>query len=138
MQENYLKLIEQLEKQKYKFKSYYNSCITLLEFESRSDNNKFEKLEGKKIFIYGCGDIGKRFYHIVKNSMNVIGFIDKSARDNQYKYDDKIVVSIDKLNYIEEYDYVVVTLNDIYQIIYDDLLKNGVRDEKIKSLEEIL
>lgn len=33
---------------------------------------------GDKILIYGCGMIGRAFYHDTKNDLDIIGFIDNS------------------------------------------------------------
>ena len=136
MESNYIKVLEKLEKQNYRLKCYYNTCIKLLDYDFKNKN-----IEGdgkKRKYIYGCGDIGKRYYKIIKNSSNVLGFIDQSAKENTYKYEDVDVISLEKLDINSDFDYIVITIEDMYQIIYDDLINMGISSEKIKSIDEMI
>lgn len=134
MKDGYIKILEVLEKQNYRLKCYYNTCIKLLDYEV----NDCDIICGKKIYIYGCGDIGKRYYKIIKNYANVIAFIDQSPQNNLYKYEDIDVISLNKFNNNISFDYIVITLEDLYQAINDDLIGIGIDSDKIKSIDEII
>lgn len=134
MKDGYIKILEVLEKQNYRLKCYYNTCIKLLDYEV----NDFDIIFGKKIYIYGCGDIGKRYYEIIKNYADVIAFIDQSPQNNLYKYEDIDVISLNEFNNNIKFDYIVITLEDLYQAINDDLIGIGIDADKIKSIDEII
>lgn len=134
MKDEYLKVLEELEKQNYRFKCYYNTCIKLLDYELSEKSN----INEKKIYIYGCGEIGKRYYRIIKNLANVIAFIDRSAEDNEYEFEGIKVIGLDKLNDNVEFDYIIITLEDLYQVISDELIKYQIDKHKIKSIDEVI
>ena len=138
MKENYVNLIKSLEKQNYRLECYYNTCIKLLDYELENKKSNFNSIGGKKIYIYGCGEIGKRYYKIIKDKTNVIAFIDQSAKENSYKCEGINVISLDKINSNDEFDYIIITLEDLYQVIYDDLIRNGMAEEKIKGIDEMI
>lgn len=134
MQEGYLKVLAELEKQNYRLGCYYNTCIKLLDYRLSEKNN----INGKNVYIYGCGDIGKRYYRIIKDFVNVIAFIDQSAKENEYEFEGIKVISLDNLNNNIEFDYVIITLEDLYEIIKNDLRKKEVDAKKIKSIDEMI
>ncbi len=134
MKSEYIKILEVLEKENYRLKCYYNTCIKLLDYKV----NKYDIICGKKIYIYGCGDIGKRYYKIIREWVNVVAFIDQSANNNEYRYDDSKVISLNDIDINIDFDYIIITLEDLYQRISDDLIKKGISIGKIKSIDEMI
>lgn len=134
MKNGYLKVLGELEKQNYRLRCYYNTCIKLLDYELSEKNN----INRKTIYIYGCGEIGKRYYKIIKNLANVIAFIDKSAKENEYEFEGIKVMTLDNIDNSVDFDYIVITLEDLYQVISDQLVRVGIDKHKIRSIDEII
>ena len=44
--------------------------------------NTKANLSGERVWVYGCGNFGKKIYHILKsNDVNIAGFFDRKASE---------------------------------------------------------
>ena len=106
-------------------------------FQNSSVTSKYifpkELIEsGKKVVIYGAGDVGQSFYHDIKNAkdLSLVGWVDKNYR--KYKacgYDVNAIESI----FNKEYDYILLAIynESIVKEIEDELNLLGVEKNKI-------
>lgn len=88
-----------------------------------------ETLKSKKVYVYGCGNIGKQLYDMLgRCNINLGGFI---VSDNQKKEEDKKVWYLSEAIhfYSKEKDKILIGVGDALQIeICDELKNNGIRD----------
>lgn len=92
----------------------------------------YGRLEGKKIIVYGAGNVGKSYRrHIIEErESELVLWVDKNAVEYRKKFLDVADVS-DILD--QEYDYIIiaVAIERIANQIKDELVKMGVPHDKI-------
>lgn len=93
----------------------------------------FGRLRGKKIILYGAGDVGKSYYQsIIKEpEVELVAWVDKDAIqicNNQF-------LPVKEINSITEleYDYIIVGVNHkpLYEQIQMELVGMGCKEENI-------
>lgn len=93
----------------------------------------YGRLQGKKVALYGAGNVGKAYYrHIVDDrECFLVAWIDKNA-ENIKEEEDISVEPVEKLLSIE-YDCIIIAVYDepAYRNIRTELLKMGVKEDKI-------
>lgn len=92
----------------------------------------YGRLKGKKVILYGAGNVGKAFRrHILQDGdCDLVLWVDKNPRKYQ---EEQWEVSDVRCILEQEYDYIIVAvaLEDIYELIKEELLLIGVSEEKI-------
>lgn len=91
-------------------------------------------LEGKKVILYGAGNVGKDYYHqIVRSGIcELVAWVDKE------KYGITNLITVEKPEKIKEiqYDIIVLAVKDEQVAIHmkEDLVKFGIDDVQTKVL----
>lgn len=87
---------------------------------------------GRKIILYGAGDIGRNYYHYIreKNDWNLVAWVDAAAE--KYRDMGSEVQDIDIITKIE-YDAILIAVMEekTAQLIRKSLCARGVLDDKI-------
>ena len=121
-------------------KGYYEYCIffalKLLESGTFHVNryyfNKIEKLFGKRILLYGAGNVGRDYYDQIcrYEDITIVGWIDKNHKHKMIEYCN---VSDPKTIKKEEFDLILIAIRDerIKNEICSDLTNLGVDKSKI-------
>lgn len=93
----------------------------------------YGRLKGKRIILYGAGNVGKAYYHHMKEDGEclLVAWIDKNASKIK-KFDFLPVEGIDSMT-SKEYDYIVIAVFDeiTYQAIRSELIKRGIKEDII-------
>ena len=93
----------------------------------------FGRLRGKRVILYGAGNVGKAYYYHMKEDREclVVAWVDKNAEKIR-EFDFLPVEEITSM-YSKEYDYIVIAVFDeiIYQAIRKELIEKGIKDEVI-------
>ena len=92
------------------------------------------RLSGKRIVIYGAGDVGKCYWKhaISEGECDVVAWVDKNA-DQIVKNEMLPINNVDYLSQIE-YDLIIVGVADRWQYvaIKNELRQRGIDDNKIE------
>lgn len=92
----------------------------------------YEKMKGKKIVLYGAGNVGKDYYRQLQyhKDINVVGWIDKEAQ--KYQEQGYLVETPDCLERLD-YDFIVISVNskDKASQIKEELVRKRVPEKKI-------
>lgn len=120
---------------------YLELCIDGLRMQGIDNNASiryiyypyYGRLNGKKIILYGAGNVGKAYYYRMKEDSEclLVAWIDKNAEKIR-ELDFLPVEGIDSL-YSKKYDYIVIAVFDeiTYQTIRKELIESGVKKEVI-------
>lgn len=87
----------------------------------------------KKTLIFGAGGTGKQIYDQIKNSADVIGFLDNDPLLWNTEFNNLPVLGNDNVLTAVEYDEIVVASLTGLKAIEDQLLNVGVPAEKIRT-----
>lgn len=92
----------------------------------------------KKIAIYGIGTLGELLYNEIKNTdVKISCFIDQSAENYVYGFDDVMVITPDVIHNIGMVDAIIVTPIHVYESIEKTIRNNGFNG-KVISLERLI
>lgn len=93
----------------------------------------YGRLKGKKIILYGAGNVGKAYYRHMKDDGEclLVAWVDKNA-ENVRKSSFLPVEGVASL-YSKDYDFIVVAVYDeiVYQAIRKELIDTGIREDMI-------
>lgn len=90
-------------------------------------------MQGKKIIIYGTGNLYKKYYNRFENC-NIIAVVDSD--DNKIdKCINGYVVRRPKIIQTIEYDLIVILIIDYFNV-KQDLINQGVHADKIKTIDD--
>lgn len=110
-------------------KNIYHFDLELITFPFPSDKIK----KDAKIVLYGGGEVGKSFYHYLKEIKHaeLVLWVDKNY-ERLGKYDGFLIGSPEKMK-TEEFDYVVIAIENgkIAESIKQGLLQCGIAEEKV-------
>lgn len=121
-------------------KAYYTleNQWVMNKIEGKSMDSYFKENNMKTIAIYGMGTLGELFYEDIKDSdIKVSYFIDKNADELYYGLDDISVVNLKEMKKQNSVDAIVITPVYDYDMIVDDLEKEGIETEFV-SLEDVV
>lgn len=93
----------------------------------------YGRLKGKRVILYGAGNVGKAYYRHMKDDMecSLVAWVDKNAEKIR-ESDFLLVEGIESL-YSKEYDYIIIAVFDevVFQSIRRELTDVGIREEAI-------
>lgn len=95
--------------------------------------------EKEEYFLFGAGDLGLKSYHILKNELNIIGFIDNDEKKwESNKYEKPVLPLIEAK--IDKKTGIILTPGQMQRMsIYHELTSKGYKkDEDFFVLEEFL
>lgn len=98
-----------------------------------------EKKEKVRILIYGTGGTAERLFRRIdedEENYNILAYIDSDIKKEYSKFRNKLIISPGKIKYIK-YDYIVIA-SIYFDEIYNILLENGVKEDKIISKYDIV
>lgn len=93
----------------------------------------YGRLKGKKVILYGAGNVGKAYYYHIKEDREclLVAWVDKNAKKIS-ELDFLPVTDLDDI-YSKEYDCIVVAVYDeiTYKIILKELVGRGIKEDII-------
>lgn len=91
-----------------------------------------ERIRGKKIVIYGAGDVGRDYYAQLSKYMDIsiVAWVDKNYEKFNYNY--MQIESVENL-YEKEFDYIIIAINSqsIKQKVRKELVSRKIPEQKI-------
>lgn len=91
----------------------------------------------KKIIVYGTGRTAENLFQYISNEKyNILAYADTDVKKEYSQFHNKLVIAPDKIKYIN-YDYIIIA-SKFFDEIYNILLKNGVKKDKIFSRIDIV
>ena len=111
---------------------------TVHRMNNKSVESYFANNNLSVIAIYGCGTMGELLYNEIKNSdIKVKCFIDKSADNYAYGFDDVELIKPEQISEMSEVDAVIVTPVHAFSSIRQTIIEQEYAG-KIISLEEVI
>ena len=93
----------------------------------------FGRLKGKRVVLYGAGNVGKAYYYHMKQDREcqVVAWLDKNAEKIR-ELDFLPVEEVDSI-YSKEYDYIIIAVFDeiTYQAIRKELIEKRIKEDVI-------
>lgn len=93
----------------------------------------YGRLKGKKVILYGAGNVGKAYYRHIKDDHEclLLAWVDKNAE--RLRRSDLLPVEDVECLYHIEYDYIVIAVFDeiVYHNIRRELVATGIKEESI-------
>lgn len=93
----------------------------------------FGRLKGKRVILYGAGNVGKCYYrHITEDAECIfVAWIDKNAK---YLWD-KELLPVEEIECLQEYEYDIVIIavydESTYETVREELILQGIPENKI-------
>lgn len=93
----------------------------------------FGRLKGKRVILYGAGNVGKCYYrHITRDTTCVfVSWVDKNAK---YLYE-KELLPVEGIECVQKYDYdiIIIAVYDerVYESVREELISEGIPEDKI-------
>lgn len=92
----------------------------------------FDKyFEGKRVVLYGAGNYGSFCYDNIKNSCEIVAWVDKKYKEYVGRYDFDITAPETILDRDFDLIYIAITNDKIRQPIFDTLVGWGIDEEMI-------
>ncbi|PJJ31135.1 radical SAM protein [Lacrimispora celerecrescens] len=95
--------------------------------------------EKEKYLLFGAGDLGIKSYHILKEEINIVGFIDNDEKKRCSLEYDKPVISLAEVKWDEKLGIIITPGQMQRRSIYKELLSKGYhKNIDFFDLEEFL
>lgn len=94
----------------------------------------------KGFYLFGAGDYGRQFFNIMKNEINILGYVDNNPAKQGLDWNGILCISLEKVAFVTEETAFIITVSQMQRgVIIKQMEEAGyVRDRDFFIIEEFL